>query len=174
MLGCRKRGAFCTSSLSIPQRAAGGGRETRIPLAQPPMADVVFELCPKGKGAFSRLRCWMPMLGGGPIAPQPPAWLSKPSAASKAKHRGAPRCSGCSSPWPRWWILRVRESLPALRRLLILAGWAGKGKVPWKMPVGSRLCPPRRFGGREHLVGAGGGKELPSALGSSGGGEGWV
>lgn len=66
------------------------------------------------------------------------------------------------------------NAFPVLRRLLILAGWPGKGTVPWKMPVGAHLCPLRRFGGREHLDGAGGGEGLPSAPDSSGGGEAWV
>lgn len=45
------------------------------------------------------------------------------------------------------------------RRLLVLARWPRR--VPWKMPVGACLCPPRSFRGQEHLVGTGEERSFP-------------
>lgn len=116
----------------------------------------------------NRERCLLraPMLNvrarWGPACPQLPVWLSRSSAATRAKCWGGPRHSGC--PWP-WWTMEVNPlclgSPLAFHRLLILAGWPGKGKVPWKMPAGACLLPPRSFRGQEHLVGPGKERNFP-------------
>lgn len=128
-------GASYTSSLRI--LAVSCWQWAQLPRHMPGLRS-------KGRGVFSRFCCWVLTLGG---APQHPAWLSRPSAASKAKFWGGPRLAGCSLPWPCQWIPWVRKCFPALHRPVILAEWPGGAPAPWKMPLGTCLGPSRRFGG---------------------------
>lgn len=87
MMGCRKWGAFCTSSLSIALVCCWAERETRNALGSA-VADVVFEALPQGKVSSAYPFQWAPH------RPPAPSLAFKTICSSRGKAPGGPHHRG--------------------------------------------------------------------------------